>query len=297
VNSSDQYYALMYSVEGEAELLARYYLYKLSRGYYPSSSGPIMDMFNLYEIYANLDLDSLHAAGEPLVLYQPFYWAYYSYGPKFINEVVGMNWALIDNVVFASLPVKTSEVMHPQTYINKNEHVLNIDGFIGRLDTTQVIYDVEELGEMLACVMFREWDFSAYASIAGNLLADRMIAFSDSLDDSLRLIWYTLWSDSLAGRNFMADYSQIIARKRGIAQPVPVQVDTMVVNSDTVNSSYAEHTGNRVFVMEKYEPINRDAWIQELRAVSSSVVTAAKRSGMGRHYPFIQKKRKGRDWH
>jgi hypothetical protein len=294
VTSSDQYWALTYCAEGEAELLAMYYMYKLYYGYYPLSHDPVMYQFDLYEGYANHDLDSLHAAGEPLILYQPFLWAYYSYGPKFIDSVVGMNWSLLDNVVFASLPVKTSEIMHPQTYINKYRHVLNINGFINGLDTTQKLKDVDEFGELLTSVLFREWDFSTYASIAGSLLTDRMIVFSDSLTDSLRLIWYSLWSDSLAGSNFLADYAQIIARKRAIAQPVPVQTDSMVVYSDTVNDIYAEQSGNRVFVMEKYEPAKRDVWIQQLRTITCSIYTA-KRAATVNVYPYIKKQRRARD--
>lgn len=289
VKSSDQYYALMYTFEGEAELLAMYYSYKLYFGYYPSSSYPIMDVFDLLEGDANQVLDSLHGAGEPLMIHQPPYWAYFSYGPKFIDSVAGMNWSAIDNVIFASLPLKTSEVMHPWMYLNKNEHVLNINGFIDGLDTTKVLYDVDELGEMLTCVLFREWDFSAYASIASALLTDKMIVFTDSSNDSLRLIWYTLWRDSLSGRNFMTNYSQIIARKRGIVQPVPVQVDTMVVYSDTVNRIYAEQTGNRLFVMENYQPGNRDALIQQLRSISNSIAAAKRAAVPGRRYPYVKK--------
>ena len=290
--SSDQYYALDYTVEGEAELLAMYYAYKLYFGFYPSAPDPVMYQFGLDSAYTNAYLDSLHSAGQPLVSYQPDYWAYYSYGPMFINAVAGMNWSIIDNVIFAALPVMTSEIMHPLTYTNKSEHSLNISAFIGKLDSTQVLYDVDELGEMLTCVMLREWNFGTYASIANGILADKAIVFSDSLTDSLRLIWYTLWSDPSKGAAFMTSYASLIQSKLNITLPAPVVQGTKTVYSDTVHCVYAEQDSNYAFVMEHYEPANRDSWIARLQAVTSSVSVAKRAASAGRHYPCVKKRRK-----
>jgi hypothetical protein len=290
--SSDQYYALDYTVEGEAELLAMYYAYKLYFGFYPSSSDPVMYQFYQDSAYTNAYLDSLHSSGQPLLSYQPDYWAYYSYGPIFINAVVGgMNWSIIDNVIFAALPVMTSEIMHPQTYISKSEHTLNIGAFINKLDSTQVLYDVDELGEMLTCVMFREWNFGNYASIANGILADQAIVFSDSLTDSLRLIWYTLWTDQPAGAAFMTGYASLVQSKLNITLPAPSVQGTKTVYDDTVHCVYAEQDSSYAFVMEHYEPANRDSWIAQLRSVTSSVSVAKRAASAGRHYPCVKKRR------
>jgi hypothetical protein len=292
ITSSDRYYALDYTVEGEAELLTMYYAYKLFYGSYPSTPGPVVYQFDTMATIVNHFLDSLHAAGEPLLCYQPVYWAYYSYGPLFINAVAGMNWPIIDNVIFAALPVATSEIMHPQTYISKNEHSLNVTAMLTTLDNTQVLYDVDELGEMLTCVLFREWDFPGYASLAQGLLADKMITFSDSLTDSLRLIWYTLWQDSMKSAMFTANYASLIQNKLNITLPAPVIQGTKTMYSDTVDCVYAEQDSTYAFVMEKYEPAHRDLWIAELRSVTVS--TLAKKAVAGRPYPFVKKRRPGR---
>lgn len=292
IYSADQSYAFDYTVEGEAELLMEYYDFKLQVGIYPYSSDPIMSFFDTLAIKVNAYLDSLHYAGQPLISYLPDLWAYYSYGPIFINAVVGMNWPAIDNVLFASLPVKTAEIMHPETYISKSEHSLNINAFIDALDSTQKLYDVDEMGEMLTCDLLREWNFSNYASLADGLLADQIVVFSDQSIDSLRLIWYTLWTNPSKSAAFMNGYASLVQSKLNITLPSPIVQGTRTAYVDTINCVYAEQDSNYVFVMEHYEPTNRDSWIAQLRSVTSRVVTLPKTAVTpAPHYPFVKKQR------
>ena len=60
------------------------------------------------ELFAVADayLDSLHQAGEPMLVNMPLNWEYYSVAPRFINAIAGMNWSIIDNTIFPAMPLR-----------------------------------------------------------------------------------------------------------------------------------------------------------------------------------------------
>lgn len=289
VTSGDQSYALRYVVEGEAELLCTYYEYKLYLGSYPSSSAPIMNAFDHWQLSTDTLLDSMHKAGEPMLVSQPTIWAYYSYGPKFIDSVAGTNWSVIDNVIFASLPTKTAEVMHPSTYINnRQEYELDavmLANYIGRSN----LLDQDELGEMLTCVMFREWDFASYRQIAQGLLADQIFAYHDAASDTLRMAWYTYWQDSVTAASFMSNYASLAETKLGISLPAPAVQGAQNILSDTVDKVYIEQNGASVFVLENYPQSMFSGLVSNMRGVTPYLRTLAKRTAEGSRHPFVDK--------
>jgi hypothetical protein len=290
VGSSDQDYALRYVVEGEAELFGMYYSYKLYYGSYPSSSSPVMNAFSRDSGYVESYLDSLHLAGQPLLVRQPMLWAYYSYGPVFINAVAGMNWSVIDNTIFPSLPFRTAEVMHPSTYTtNRKEYLLDVSALTTYVDSANVIADLDELGEMMICVMFREFDNNLYKQIAQGLLADKVLLYHDTLNDSLRLTWFTYWADSATAGNFMTNYASLVNRKKTISLPAPVLQGTRIVIADSVDRVYIEQNGQTVFTIEDYTPAMFSTLIAKMRGVNPYLRTLAKQTGEIRRYPFVDK--------
>jgi hypothetical protein len=288
--SSDRHYALRYVIEGEAELFTMYYSYKSYYGYYPATSAPIMGQFSYDQDVVDAYLDSLHHAGEPLFSYQPMLWGYYSYGPKFIDAIAGQNWQTIDNTIFAALPLRTAEVLHPARYSTANEYLLDLHRFSDALDSTQIVKDFDELGEMLTCVMFREWDFSTYRQIAQGLLVDNIIAYRGTQNDSLRLAWYTVWSGQVAATNFMSSYVQLVNKQRSIILPSPVQDSSRWIVNDTVNRVYIEQRDSSMFVLEDYPPRYLSNWISQLRWTKPYLKSGvAKAAADGRLHPYVDK--------
>jgi hypothetical protein len=292
LRSTDQSTALRYVVEGEAELFTMYYSYKQYYGSFPSSPDPIVSQFNYYQTLVDQDLDSLHQSGEPLIRQQPMLWAYYSYGPLFINAVSQGSWSAIDNQVFNSLPIKSAEVVFPAEYLtDRKEYLLDIDGFMDLLDSTQVVMDFDELGYVTTCVMFHEWDFSDYRQIAQGLLADNIIVYRGTADDSLRLIWYTRWKDAASSFGFRSAYAQLLKMKRDVTLPSAVVDGTTYVTNDTINKIYIEQTDSTVIVMEDYLPQYFDSWVGKLQSTKSYLRTAVatKRAAAGKNYPRVDK--------
>jgi len=290
--SSDQYWAFDYTVEGEAELLCTYYDYKLYYGNYPSVSTPIMNAFNFWQLSTDTLIDSLHQAGEPVYASQPMLWAYYSYGPTFIDAIAGTNWSLIDSKIFASLPLRTCEVMHPALFSTANEYLMDAYSILNSLDSTQVILDVDELGEMLTDVVFREWNFANYRQIAQGLTCDNIIVYRGTQDDTLRLAWITAWSSQSACDNFMSSYIQLVNRKRSITLPSSVQNGMVNTVSDSVNHVYIECNNSSfcAIVLEDYPTQNLSAFVNGLRLAKPYLNTgSAKRIAQSKRFAFVDK--------
>lgn len=295
-HTSDRSYGLQYAIEGEAELFSFYYLHKIWFGVYPSTSQWVMDQFDAMAVIINNDLDSIHRSKEPLVLKQPFYWAYYSYGPRFVNSVAGRDWQLIDANIYSKLPIKTRAALHPETF--PQEYSLDFNRVYDFLDSTQVAYgDVDELGEVLMNVLFREWDFPDYLQLSEGLLADNMVAYRTQMSDSVRTAWYTYWQDPAKSAVFFTKIASLINMKRNITLPAAAQRgDTSVVN-DSVNKVYIETNGGHVFVLENYQRNQLDELITRMRGVKWYVDGALAKSAVSsRRFPFIDKSKLARGW-
>ncbi len=263
----DSYFASDYVVEGEAELLMDYYDYKLSLGYYPSSPTPVINFLNQEQVATDMYLDSLHAMGEPLVANMPMEWEYFSYGPKFINAIAGMNWSIIDNTIFPSLPLRMLEVLHPQNYSANNEYILNVQNLEAVVVDSNVIQAEDELGELFADVMFREWDFPSYSAIPNGMKADWVILYKDLHGDSLRMIWNTYWQDSAASASFFANYASLVNKKRSIQLPAPVDTGSIAYVNDTVHNIYIEQAAGYVFSLENYPKTQLNKLVDSCRTV------------------------------
>jgi hypothetical protein len=291
---SDQYFAKNYAIEGEAELMSMNYFFKIYSGSYQDQT-TVMNYFSDAELEVNGMLDSMHLAGNPLYVSQPMYWMYYSYGPKFINAIVDKNWSLIDTKIFSSMPFKTSEILHPSKFTNKQELLLDFNRLNDSIDSTFVIYDSDEFGEVLLCTMLREWDNNSYKVIADGLDADNATVFRDTQDDSLRFIWYTLWENEAKSTEFFNNYLPLVQKKWGVTLP-NAQIDSSgrTFVNDQKNRIYIEQDSTHVFTIENYSPDHLQGWIDQLRIVKSYVRGLAKEK-QGKKYPVFIKKRLIRD--
>ena len=289
---SDQYYAGHYVIEGEAELLMDYYAFKLSDGTYPTSATPVVNYLNREQTAVDADLDSQHAAGEPLIASMPFIWEYYSYGPKFISAIAGMHWPVIDTVIFHKFPGRMFEVLHPQKYPPAAEYVLDVRNLENFLVSYDSIVDEDELGELLSDVMFREWDFSPYQNIPDGMTADRIIVCKSPQADSLRMIWNTSWQDSSAAASFFVNYARLVEKKRNIRLPAPVNSGVYSSINDTLRRIYIEHSKNYVFTLENYRKSTLNESIAQCRAVKPAGFALAKSAaGQTPQQPRIGKHR------
>lgn len=286
--SSDEYYAINYTIEGEAELLAEYYSYRKAHGSWPSSSVPVVESFALMNQWIEEDVNRLHADGEPLLRILPFWWAYYSYGPLFINEVARGDWTVIDKKIFASPPGKTVEVMYPSLYTtNRKEYRMDMSAFLKTLGTTHEIVDVDELGYMLRCVLLREWNITGWKTVHKAIQADNIIVYREKDGTPLRLIWYTRW-DGSNSRAFVDAYSSIVETRRKIRLPAGrSDVNGYTIN-DTINKVYIEQRDSTVIILEDYLPYHLNNWLEQLHATTGYNPLAKK--GEEPHYPRVDKK-------
>ena len=292
--SSDQDWAARACIEGEADLLDTYYQYKLSFGQYPSTDVYVVNEFNSYALGAELYLDSLHIIGVPMIVEQPFVWLYYSYGPLFIDAIAGTNWSLIDSKIFVSLPYRSFEVMHPSLFGSSNEYDLDMSKVTDSLSSEFLLNnnvgEVDQLGEVDMCVMFREWDFSSYKAISQGLMADEVAVARNPLDNALRMVWYTYWQDSTTASTFLTNYAALVNKKKSITLPAPVSDSGTVIINDTINKVYIEQAGNHVFTFENYAPTSLNSYINELRNVKAYLAgSLAKRSANPKRYQWINK--------
>jgi|GEM_PF-7037025 hypothetical protein len=292
---SDVFFARRYVIEGEAELLENYYAYKLSLGVYPSSPTPIMNQLNQDQIWADALLDSMHQAGEPLLANMPFLWEYYSYGPKFINAIAGMNWSIIDNTIFSALPLRMLEILHPSEYSPNNEYFLNTESLDSTIsiELSDSIEEEDQQGELLTDVIFREWNFDAYATISDGIMVDDVIVFKDLQTDSLRMIWYTYWQDSSAGSTFFTNYANLVNKKRNILLPAAVDSPTYVFINDTMDNIYIEQAGNYVFTLENCAKSELNGFIGQCRLLKPQLYGALAKARVpaNKRYPHVNKHR------
>jgi hypothetical protein len=294
IHSSDQAFAFRYVVEGEAELLSSYYGYKLYFGAYPWNNSSIVDYFDRAGAYYENMLDSLHIANEPLIVNQPFVWSYYSYGPLFLDYLVGTDWQIIDNIIFPNLPLKTSVILTPSKYPDFNEYFIDLYDLVQFVDSNSSynnkIYEVDEFGAMLTSVMLREWDFSQYLTISQGLKADRSLIFGPSTSDSLKFIWYTIWDDQIKGQNFFFTYKQLIEKKRNITLPAAILDNGKNIVNDSINNVYIENSGSHVFAMENCTPAEVAFYKDSLRAVNGYTRNLFKqRYAVEKQYPRVEK--------
>ncbi len=290
--SSDQYYAAHYPVEGEAQLLMEYYGFKLATGAYPASATPVVNRLAEEQTAVDVYLDSLHRAGEPLLSSMPFFWEYYSCGPKFINAIAGMNWSTIDTKIFRQLPLRTFEVLHPQQYAAGNEYVLNVRGLEMSLADSYELVDEDELGELLSDVLFREWNFPSYRDIPNGMTADNVIVYRSPQSDSLRMIWNTYWRDSSAAAGFFAGYAGLVGKKRNIQLPPPVRSGKYSYVNDTLRNIYIEQSKSSVFTLENYQKSTLSACVTQCRAIKPQSAGLAKAaSGPSSKQPRVSKRR------
>ena len=280
--SSDSYYAVIYTIEGEAELLCDYYMFKLYDGTFPSSSVLMIDYLKENQILCDEFLDSLHLEGEPLLAIMPMIWEYYSYGPLFINEVAGMQWSLIDSRIFTALPMRMFEVFHPEKYSGSNEYALNVWSLENAIAVgSNEFIDEDELGELLVRVMFREWDFDSYMDIADGMLADNIIVYQSPSSDSFSMIWNTHWRDTPSAAGFFINYASLVNKKWGILLPDPVNTGTYSFINDTHNKIYIEQSEKYVFSIEKYRESTLETYIAQCRAVQPFTAAALAKAAGG----------------
>jgi hypothetical protein len=283
--SSDQHYAQLYTIEGEATYFGIFYLYKMLYGNYPPNSSPVRNAFTSIAVSVNKDLDSLHNIGKRLYIYQPVQWAYYSYGPLFIDSVAGgANGSIVDSKIFASLPVKTSEVMHPVNFVtpNRSNYNLNLTPFLNVATLTHSIYDADALGEMLLCVLFREWNNPYYLANSSGLISDQIFVLGNAAGDSLSLAWYLTWNTASQAQAFVANYRSILCAKYGLVLPSITFNSTNAILDHPQNLNlYVEQIGTDVIVLEKYPTDKKALWINALKQTTKSAWPVAKVSTHG----------------
>jgi hypothetical protein len=292
VASSDQDNSLTFVLEGEAELFSVYYEFKLITGQYPSSSSQVVTVLQMMGNQAEHMLDSLHLANQPLLVYQPFLWAYFPYGPLFINEVAQGSWSAIDPV-FASLPIKTRELIFPSTYLTgRTEYLLDMSPFLSSLDSTQIVDDKDQLGYLLAYVIFREWDNYTPGRASAGLAADNIIVYHGAQDSTLRMVWYTKWDGTSSTSDFMSAYRLLVNKKRNITlAPGSYNGNKLIVN-DTINRIFIEQADSTVIIMEDYLPQYLNGWLDRLHATQSYLASAPLAKRVARElakYPRIDK--------
>jgi hypothetical protein len=267
---SDQGNAYTFVFEGEAELFSVYYQFKLVTGLYPSSPSQVVTVLNMMGAQTEQMLDSLHLANQPLLIYQPLLWAYFPYGPLFINAVSQGNWSVIDNKIFASLPVKTREVVYPSNYITgRTEYLLDMSPFLSSLDSTQIVDDKDELGYVLTHVMFREWDNYSPDRASVGLTADNIIVYHGAQDSTLRMVWYTKWNGASSTSDFMSAYRLLVNKKRNIILDAGSINGNKYIVNDTINRIFIEQTDSTVIILEDYLPQYLNGWLDRLHATQS----------------------------
>lgn len=297
VESSDQSYALRYTIEGEAGYLDWYYALKLYDGRYPSSSDRVRWMLRQYEEDIDLALDSLHGLGERLFVYQPFMWAY-AHGPEFVGGVVGnMDWTKIDSRLFHRLPVRTREVLEPAVYWagDRTGFVVTMDSVLGVASRNGVVLDYDEFGSLYTGVLLREWGVSDWKSISLKLVSDRMTAWGDSSGDSISLCWYTHWVDRASLDAFVVAYRSVMGSKYGSKIADLRNEAGEWILDDTVNMCYMESRGSDVYVFEKYRADLREELISA--AGNAQVLNWGSlgkiANGTTKSYGYIKKDRGG----
>jgi hypothetical protein len=294
VQSSDQSYGLQYTLEGEAELFSFYYGYKYNGAYPPGSR--VMMIFDTMAVIINKSLDSIHYAGGMLLTEMPFDWAYFSYGLKFINAVAGRNWATIDANIYPLLPIKTCVELHPENF--PNEYALDFDPVAGFIDSTQTLDEVDELGEVLMNVLFRQWNFPDYLQLSTGLLADNIAAYRTKTSDSVRIAWYTYWQNETESAAFFTNIAKLIGGKKNITLPAAVQYGDTSIVSDTVNKVYIETDSGHVFVLEDYQPARLQELVSRMRSVTwrmeNGTALAKKAAQAKKKYPFIDKSKQAK---
>ncbi len=266
--SSDQFFARRYTVEGEADYLTWYYAMKLYNGYYPPSSSTVMLLLSSYAQDVNERLDMLHSEGERYFVYQPFAWAYV-YGPQFVGEVVGgMDWGLIDSRIFASPPVRMREVLKPSVYLIKNRsgYVVEMDSLMELMDKRWEIHDYDEFGALYTNILFREWGMESPMDISLGLVSDRAAVSGNDSGDSMSFCWYTHWADVKARDGFVLEYRLLLEKKYGssLAQ-LSMDSGNYIMDDSINNRCYIETAGNDVLVMERYPGESKQAWLAALR--------------------------------
>jgi hypothetical protein len=292
--STDRYYAGNFTIEGEATLLMNYYAFKLMTGAYPTSATKVVNYLDQQQTMADQELDSMHRAGDPLLASMPLIWEYYSYGPTFVNAISGMKWSTIDSKIFQRLPVRMLEVLHPQKYSTSNEYTLNVLSLENTLSNSNSLVDVDELGELMADVMFREWNFSSYQAIADGMMADNVIVYRGLQSDSLRMIWNTYWQDSAAAASFFTNYASLVDKKRNIQLPSPVNSGKYSYINDTRNKIYIERSKSYVFTLENYQTSSLNNDLTLCRAIQpyKNVALAKAAAGQESNYPRVNKHRR-----
>jgi len=283
----NQRLGLEYALEGEATLFHKYFTYLLMYGDYPAQSDSILRWLDTNESDIQSHLDSLHAYGAPLIVRQPTYWAYYSYGPKFINAIAGMDWDLIDNKIYPKFPFGVGAVLFPAR--NFQERMLNAGAINDLVNNTQRLIDVDELGPVITSVLFREWDFPGYKTIMAGLLADDAIVYTDRTTDTLRFIWYTNWAGGDEANLFWKNYVPLLNKKWKITLPDSVMHGDTAIIKDPRSGMYLEKYGTNVFVIEHYVPLALDTMVNRLRTITTTNRSRGKEALSGVTYPCLDK--------
>jgi hypothetical protein len=269
-NTSDSYFALKYAIEGEARLLEEYYYYKLVTGAYPVSTGPIDNAFTSYHNQVELWLDTQGQQGERFYIYQPMYWLYYSFGPQLVSTIAGMDWTKIDNPLFANLPVKTRETLHPDIYQanQRQQYAVSLSALVNAAHFDS-LFDNDEWGEALWATLFREWGNTGYKRIAEGVISDRIVVGNKRTALNYALYGYTLWKDQAEAHEFLLNYSTLLQAKygNGLVLPVPAGAGSayIVDYTGSPGNIYLEQSDNRVYIMEKYPSAEKSTLLSALR--------------------------------
>jgi len=291
VTFSDMFHAAREAIEGEARYSEVIYYYKLNYNFNMYSPSDINNLFmgqvRYYDSIAILE----HNAGTPLYLTLPFFWRY-SYGPLFTNASIQLSQWQKTNSILRNPPIKTAEVLNPNRYLNPNrqQYIVDIKSFVDTLAQTETIHDYDDMGQTLMETLLREWDQAPekYTLYANSLIEDKIVVAGNSSADSLQLYWYTLWTDSLAGRNFMQKYANIIWAKRNIEL---TDSGRYFFSNDTFPILIQQYQ-NAVIIMENCPPAKKAHYLTLLKSapITNWPTGLAKRSNLQLPaYPCLEK--------
>lgn len=173
----------------------------------------------------------------PEAILQPLLFQYYG-GVALVYRVLReKGWAGVDRL-YASPPLSTEQVLHPEKYLVEPDPPTRIDlrGLSSLFSADWQEIENNNLGELMAQVLFKRFLPEEEAErIAQGWDGDRFVAFRRG--EEAAFVWATVWDSPKDAEELLRGYLRVLAKKYG--------------HSDEIRSkTYLERRDQRVVVVE-----------------------------------------------
>jgi len=178
-----------------------------------------LDERSLAEVNRSVQ-DSMEAARSslsqvPEAIKEELLFQYYG-GVSFVSRVLGQRGWFGVNQLYASPPLSTEQVLHPERYLDFPDPPTRID--LGNLSAlfpagwTEIENNV--LGELMVQVLFKQFLSEENANVAAEGWdGDRFVAFRQG--DEIAFVWGTVWDSSGDAEEFARRYRELLSKKYG----------------------------------------------------------------------------------